>query len=190
MEAPRLMSSWQVSRWPSCAATYSGVAPFCMNTNTASNNADRKVVIFCETELVWTFQHRRLILSSVLIWPLKIFKLFTCWSAVLLRWRWPVVICLSYTWQDTCSVNPLFISWMSLQFSQTGRFVCFELLFFYYYKTHLQHWLEINPFFLKTSHKWKCNAIRQGLRWRSVGRLVQRLSHSWKSIYWHEKTYA
>ena len=132
MEAPRSMSSRQVSRWPFHAATYSGVAPSCMNTNTASNNDDRKVFIFCETELVWTFQHRRLILSSVLIWPLKIFKLFTCWYAVLLRWRWPVVICLSYTWQDTCSVNPLFISGMSLQFSQTGRFVCFELLFFYY----------------------------------------------------------
>ena len=134
MEAPLSMSSRQVSRWPFCAATYSGVTPFCMNTNTASNNDDRKVFIFCETELVWTFQHRRLILSSVLIWPLKIFKLFTCWYAVLLRWIWPVVICLSYTWQDTCSVNPLFISGMSLQFSQTGRFVCFELLFFYYYK--------------------------------------------------------
>ena len=132
MEAPRSMSSRQVSRWPFHAAIYSGVAPFCMNTNTASNNDDRKVFIFCETELVWTFQHRRLILSSVLIWPLKIFKLFTCWSTVLLRWIWPVVICLSYTWQDTCSVNPLFISGMSLQFSQTGRFVCFELLFFYY----------------------------------------------------------
>lgn len=132
MEAPRLMSSRQVSRWPFHAATYSGVTPSCMNTNTASNNDDRKVFIFCETELVWTFQHRRLILSSVLIWPLKIFKLFTCWYAVLLRWIWPVVICLSYTWQDTCSVNPLFISGMSLQFSQTGRFVCFELLFFYY----------------------------------------------------------